>query len=461
MARQQSNTSTISNRIPPHTMDVERSVLGSILIDVNALDSAMENLSETSFYAPAHQKIFTCIRTLYSHEAGIDIITLAEELRKNQWLEAVGGEAYLSELVDTVATAANITSHVKILNEKSTLRSLITAASEITTDCFQPDVETSKIVDRAEAKIFAIAEGTIKNKPERMRELLPVTFVDIERYAREGGVSGIQSGFTKLDEMTTGFHPGDLVIIAARPGMGKTSLALSIALNTAVHNKKRTPTILFSLEMSKQQLVQRMLCAEAQIDIHRLRGGKLSKKELSNLSLAAGPLYEAPIFIDDTPGISVMEIRAKCRRLKAKEDLGMIMIDYLQLMGIVERSENRQQEISQISRSLKEIAKELGVPILTLSQLNRAVEQRSTGHRPQLSDLRESGAIEQDADLVLFVFREFKYKPEDENLKKVAEIIIGKQRNGPVGTVLLSFIDEFASFQNLDMVRTGPEKETF
>ncbi len=443
---------TRSAKVPPQALDVERTVLGSMLIDVNALDTAMETLIEECFYATAHRNIFICIRDMVKHNIPVDIVTLAEELRKREWLEAVGSEAYLSELVETVATSANIEYHVKILQEKATLRELISATADITTDCFNADADAKQVVDKAEARIFRIADANIKNRPEQLKELLSTTFEDIARYVREGGITGVKTGFTRLDEMTTGFHPGDLVIVAARPGMGKTALCLSFALNAAVHVENPTPIVLFSLEMSKAQLVQRMLCSEAEIDIHRLRGGRLSKQEQNRLGISAGPLYEAPIFIDDTPGINAMEIRSKCRRLKLKGQLGMIIIDYLQLMGVVDKAENRQQEISQISRSLKGIAKELNVPVVALSQLSRAVEQRTGSHRPQLSDLRESGAIEQDADLVLFIYREYKYKPDQEELKDVAEIIIGKQRNGPVGSVMVSFKDKFASFKNLEVV---------
>lgn len=448
-----------SAKVPPQAIDIERTVLGSILIDANALDSAMETLTEECFYLNSHRFIFECIKSLYNHSIPADVVTLAEELRKKGWFEAAGSEAYISELVENVATAANISYHVKILESKAMLRALISTAAEISTECFDADAEARTVIDKAEQKIFTIADATIKNKPELMRELLSATFEDIERYAREGGSSGVKTGFTKLDEMTTGFHPGDLVIIAARPGMGKTALALSFGLHAAVRAEKKTPVILFSLEMSKAQLVQRMLCAEARIDMHRLRAGKLSKKELNVLGIAAGPLHDAPIYIDDTPGINVMEIRAKSRRLSARGQLGMIIIDYMQLMSIIDKAENRQQEIAQISRTLKGIAKELKVPVIALSQLSRAVEQRTGSHRPQLSDLRESGAIEQDADLVLFVYREYKYKPEDENLKNIAELIIGKQRNGPVGSVMVSFISEYASFENLDEIHRGDDEQ--
>lgn len=452
--------SVFSGKVPPQAVDVERTVLGSMLIDANALDTAMEILTEECFYTGSHRYIFLCIQEMAKKNVPVDIITLSEELRKKEWLDAVGSEAYLSELVENVATSANIAYHAKILESKATLRQLISVSADISTECFNPDAEAKSVLDNAESKIFRISDTHSRGAFESLKTLLPRTFEDIERYGESGGLLGIQTGFKKLDEMTTGLHGGDLAIIAGRPSMGKTSFSLAIALNAAVRSKKPTPTALFSLEMSKAQLVQRMLCSEAKIEMHRLRGGKLAKRELNVLAIAAGPLWEAPVFIDDTPGINVLELRAKARRLKSRENLGLIIIDYLQLMESVEKSESRQHEISQISRALKGIAKELDVPVIALSQLSRAVEQRGGDHRPQLSDLRESGAIEQDADLVLFVFREHLYKQDDDSLKNIAEIKIGKQRNGPIGTINVSFIPEYASFDNLDEIHID-EKSTF
>ena len=467
MAAVSSNTE-LSVKVPPQALDVERTVLGSMLIDINALDTAMGILTEGCFYATANRNIFICVRDMCKQIIDVDILTLTEELKKREWLEAVGSEAYLSELVENVATSANIEYHCHILQSKATLRDLISTASDISTSCFSPDADDKKVLDKAEQKIFEIADAKIKGRPIQLRDLLSTTFEDIERYGKEGGMTGVKTGFDKLDEMTTGFHPSDLVIIAARPGMGKTALCLSVALNTTIRTQNPTPTVIFSLEMARAQLVQRMLCAEAEIDIHRLRGGRLTPQEINKLGMAAGPLHDAKIFIDDTPGINVMEIRAKCRRLKIRENIGLIMIDYMQLMGIVDRSENRQQEIAQISRSLKGIAKELNTPVIAVSQLSRAVEQRTGSHRPQLSDLRESGAIEQDADLVLFVYREAIYirnkeggvdSEEYKEAANMAEVIIGKQRNGPVGKVNLSFIDKYASFRNIDIIHVEEQPE--
>ena len=451
MIPRRSDNEALSDRIPPQALEIERTVLGSMLIDANAAVNAMEKLTEECFYATANKRIFICLRDMFERSIPFDILTLAEELRKKTWLESVGSEPYLAELVDNVATSANIDHHVKILLEKNTLRSLISTAAEITTNCFSSEAEAQDILDNAEARIFGISEARIKNSFESLGQLLPKTFQDIEGYSK-GGLQGVPTGFTDLDEMTSGLQRSDLIIIAGRPSMGKTAFALTIALHAAAVGK--CPTAIFSLEMSKAQLAQRMLCAEARINMHQLRSGKLPHKELPKLSLAAGPLSEAPLFIDDTPGITVLELRAKARRLKAQQNLSFIIIDYLQLMGSSGSIESRQQEISQISRSLKGIAKELDVPVVALSQLSRAVEQRGGDHRPQLSDLRESGAIEQDADVVMFVYREEVYNkdlPDDQ--KGLAEIIIGKQRNGPIGKVDVTFIRDYARFENRAIVR--------
>lgn len=373
-------------RIPPQAPDVERSVLASIMLDSTAANTAMEELDEEAFYVTAHRHIYGCMREMYNEGKPIDIITVADALKKKGLLEAVGAEPYLSELADSVATSANISHYAKILTDKATLRSLISTSGEITTEAFNEENEPDKVLDWAESKIFSISESRIRTSFQKIGKLLPKTFEEIEGYTR-GGILGVPSGFNQLDEMTTGLQRGDLIILAARPSMGKTAFALSIALHAAV--KAAKAAAIFSLEMSHAQLVQRMLCAEARIDMHALRSGTLPKRDLPKLSIAAGPLYDAPIYIDDTPGISVLEIRAKARRLKAQGALDLILIDYLQLMTSAGQVENRQQEISQISRSLKALGKELDVPVVALSQLSRAVEQRGGDKRPQLSDLRE------------------------------------------------------------------------
>ncbi|MBN1129653.1 MAG: replicative DNA helicase [Chitinispirillaceae bacterium] len=444
--RDSSASPAITDRIPPQSLDVERTILGSMLIDTHAASTVFEFLDEQAFYASANRKVFMCMKEMFEKSVPIDVITLADALRKKQWLEAVGEETYLAELAESIATSANIEHYAGILREKATLRNLISTAAEITTDCFNTDLDAQEVLDKAESRVFDIAESRIKNRFETVGQLLPRTFEEIDGYAK-GGFQGIQTGFAELDEMTTGLQKSDLVIIAGRPSMGKTSFSLSIAMNAAIHHKHATA--IFSLEMSKQQLAQRMLCGEARVNMHLLRSGKLPKRDYPRLSLAAGPLSEAPIFVDDTPGITVLEVRAKARRLKAQNNLSLVIIDYLQLMGSTGKIESRQQEISQISRSLKGVAKELDVPVIVLSQLSRAPEQRTGNHRPQLSDLRESGAIEQDADLVMFVYRDEVYNKEDESIKGVAEIIIGKQRNGPIGTVNVAFVKDYARFENL------------
>jgi replicative DNA helicase len=440
------NDSQPLDKIPPQALDVERTVLGSMMIDQNACINAMTVLTEDCFYATAHKRIFECMKEMFDKSIPIDILTMADQLKKKEWLEQAGAEPYLSELVSSVATSANIEFHCKILMEKSTLRALISVSADITTDCFSGEAEGQMLLDRAEAKIFGISESRIKNSFESLAQLLPKTFEEIASYSK-GGVQGVPTGFNDMDEMTSGLQKGDLVIVAGRPSMGKTAFCLSIAMHAAVIAKY--PTAIFSLEMSKAQLAQRLLCAEARINMHLLRSGRLAQRDFPKLSIAAGPLSEAPLFIDDTPGITVLELRAKARRLKKQHNLALIIIDYLQLMDSSTKLENRQQEISQISRSLKGIAKELDVPVIALSQLSRAPEQRGGDHKPQLSDLRESGAIEQDADVVMFVFREEFYNKEDTSKQGMAEIIIGKQRNGPTGSVMLSFVKDYAKFENL------------
>jgi replicative DNA helicase len=447
------DSAATSVRVPPQAADVERTVLGALMIDEHAAAAAMEVLDEGAFYVTAHRHIYGCMRDMFGRSVPIDVITVANELKKTGVLEAVGSEAYLAELVASVATSANISYYAKILLDKATLRGLISTAGEITTACFDAESEAQEVLDKAQERVFSISESRVKGGFQSVRELLPHTFDEIENYTK-GGLVGVPTGFTELDEMTTGFQKGDFIVVAGRPSMGKTAFCLSAGLNAAVKAKKAVA--IFSLEMSKAQLVQRMLCAEARINMHKLRSGTLPKRDYPKLGIAAGPLSEAPIYIDDTPGIGVLEIRAKARRLKMQKGLDMIIVDYLQLMGSGnQKIESRQQEISQISRNLKGLAKELEVPVVALSQLSRAVEQRGGDKHPQLSDLRESGAIEQDADMVMFVYRGEYYDKEDPTVAGVAEIIVGKQRNGPIGTIRLSFVKEFARFENL--AAQGPE----
>jgi replicative DNA helicase len=442
-----------ADRVPPQAVDVERTILGSMLIDGAAADAALEYLSGDHFYLEAHSKIFSCMVELLNANIPVDIRIMAEKLRNKGWLEDIGSEGYLGELAENVATSGNIRHYASIVREKATLRQLISAAAEITTDCFSNDREAQEVLDAAEGKIFDISESRIRNKLEHIGLLLPHTFDEIENYAK-GGASGVPTGFARLDEMTTGLQKTDLVIVGGRPSMGKTAFCLSIALHASV--KAGYPTAIFSLEMSKSQLVQRMLCAEAQVNMHALRSGTLPKRDYPKLNIAAGRLSPAPLYIDDTPAITVLELKAKARRLKAQNDLALIIVDYLQLMSPSVKTDSIQQDISQISRSLKSVAKELDVPVIALSQLSRAVEQRSGDKRPQLSDLRESGAIEQDADVVMFVYRAEKYEETPDNEGK-AEIIVGKQRNGPTGIVNVAFIKEFAKFENLSDRTDVPE----
>lgn len=436
-------------RTLPHSLDAEKSVLGAILIHNDAFNHAAEVLDSQDFFRDAHRRIFDRMVVLSERGDAIDFITLKEELARAGDLDEVGGPSYIAALADGVPRSANVEYYARIVKEKSTLRSLIHSANKILSEAYEGEQEPDTLLDEAERSIFSIAEGRIREGFVPLRDLVQSSFATIEKLQQsKGAITGVPSGFPDLDEMTTGFHPGDLVVVAARPSMGKTSLVLNMAQHVGTHTSMTVG--FFSLEMSKEQLFMRMLTSEARIDAHRFRSGFLSEKDYGNLSHALGTLAEARVFIDDTASIGVLEMRAKCRRLKAEHGLDMIIIDYLQLMQGRGRFESRQQEVSAISRSLKGLAKELSCPILALSQLSRAPEGR-TDHRPQLSDLRESGAIEQDADLVFFIYRPEVYDKEEANPENqgIAEIIIGKQRNGPIGTVKLSFLNQYTRFENL------------
>ena len=439
-------------KLPPQNLEAELSILGGILIDNYAINRVLEILSPSEFYREAHRKIFGAMIDISNRGEPVDLITLNEALKASGDLDAVGGPAYIASLADGVATAANITYYAKIVKEKAVLRELINVATEIVTKGYEESGHIDGFLDYAETRIFEISENKVRPSFYLAKDIVKDSFKTIERlYDRKEMVTGSPSGFTKLDRMTSGFQPSDLIIVAGRPSMGKTALCLNMALNMMRRETEAiSPVAIFSLEMSKEQLVTRMLCSEARVDASKLRSGYLSESDWPKLTRAAGFLSEAPIYIDDSPAISVLEMRAKARRLKAeKKGLGMIIVDYLQLMRGRDGTERREQEISEISRSLKALAKELDVPVIALSQLSRAVEQRGGDKRPMLSDLRESGSIEQDADVVLFVFREEFYKRDDEDLKGIAEIIIGKQRNGPVGMVKLSWLSEYTRFENL------------
>lgn len=449
-------------RLPPQAVEAEQSVLGAMLLSKEAIGKAVELLDESCFYRVEHQQIFQAIITLYDANKPVDLITLTHELRKRRKLKEAGGRVYLMNLLESTPTAANLEFYARIVLEKATLRNLADVATGIVTDCYQPQVEADNLLDKAEQQIFNLSESRMRGGFVHIGEILPHTFEAIEEFhKREGFVTGIPSGFKELDSLTSGFQKSDLVIIAGRPSMGKTALSLSIAQYVSI--KEKLPVAIFSLEMSKSQLVQRMLCSEARVDSHLLRTGRLPNRDWPRLSIAVGPLSEAPIFIDDTPAIGVLEMRAKARRLKSSHNIGMVILDYLQLMQGPKGAENRQQEISTICRSLKGLAKELDVPVVALSQLSRQVEVRGKEHRPQLSDLRESGAIEQDADLVLFIYRPEIYgilqDRKGNPLQGMAEIIIGKQRNGPTGSVKLAFIDEYAKFENPAFIEEEPAIE--
>ncbi len=439
-------------RQAPWSEEAELSVLGGMLIDADAVAVAIELLGDAAFYREGNRRIFRGMTRLYNRGEVIDAVTLADELKSHGELEAMGGMAYLAQLVDAVPTAANIEFHCRILRDKAVLRQLISSATDIIQDAYEAaGGEVDDTLDRAEQRIFEIAQAQERSGFVWIKEILWPAFERIEELQRSPGtVTGVATGFPELDHMTSGFQAGDLVVLAGRPSMGKTALALNFAQHAAI--EAETPVAIFSLEMSKESLVQRLLCSEGRVDSSRLRRGSLQDDEYQRLATAAGLLNTAPIWIDDTPAISALELRAKARRLRAEVELGLIVVDYMQLMSGPSRVENRQQEISAISRSLKAISKELGVPLLAISQLSRAPEQRTGDHRPRLSDLRESGAIEQDADLVLFVFREEVYKSyeeieQDPTLSGKAELIIGKQRNGPTGGIALYFHKSYTLFE--------------
>ncbi|HVC21233.1 MAG TPA: replicative DNA helicase [Vicinamibacterales bacterium] len=437
----------------PHNLEAERSVLGAVLIHNEAFNAAAEVIDARDFYRDAHRRIFDKMVLLSERGQAIDLVTLKEELGRTGELEEVGGPAYITALVDGVPRSTNVEHYARIIKEKSTLRNLIASANRILASAYEAEDDPDVILDKAEHEIFSIAEDRVREGFVSMRTLAEGSFETIEKlHANRELVTGVPTGFTDLDGMTSGLQPSDLVIIAARPSMGKTALVLNIAQHVGI-STDRTVAI-FSLEMSKEQLFLRMLTGEARIDAHRLRGGFLGERDWGKLASAISTLSDARIFIDDAPGVGVLEMRAKCRRLMAEHDLHLVIVDYIQLMQGRGRFENRTLELASISRSLKGLAKELNVPIVVLSQLSRAPESRSD-HRPQLSDLRESGALEQDADVVIFIYRAEQYEADGES-QGTAELIIGKQRNGPTGTVRLAFLKEYTRFENLARGGEGP-----
>ena len=448
-------------KLPPQNIEAEQMVLGAILIENDSLNKVIEVLSADDFYKDTHRRIFAVMLDMFETGDAIDLVTLSDTLRGKTGLEAVGGASYLATLVSLVPTAANIKHHARIVREKAVLRKLIHSATDIITQSYEDSrtvVNIDELLDRAEKSIFEIAQGKIKDSFVSMKNIVGHSFAIVERlYEKKEMVTGLATGFLDLDERTSGFQQSDLIIVAGRPSMGKTAFCLNIAAYAAIEKGKSVA--IFSLEMSKEQLVLRMLGSESRVDAHKLRTGHLSERDWTPLSTAAGKLADAPIFIDDTAAISVLETRAKARRLKADQGLDLLIVDYLQLMRGRGDEGSREQEISNISRSLKALAKELQVPVIALSQLNRAVETRpGKEKRPMLADLRESGAIEQDADVILFIYRDEVYNkcecPYDGEClcgqRGKAEVIIGKQRNGPIGKVDLTFVNRYTRFENAE-----------
>ena len=428
-------------KIQPQSIEAEQAVLGSMLTSPEAVNKAQEILSAESFYVDAHKKIFEVMIQLFNNNEPIDVLSVDNKLKENNQIELVGGSYFITGLPDLVPSTANIEYYAKIVLEKASLRNLINISNEISFQAYENSGNFENILDESEQKIFALSQGKIKNKFQALKPVLQRSFERLDEISKNpGSVTGVPSGLRELDKLTSGFQPGELIIVAGRPSMGKTALALSFARNAAIDYK--IPVGIFSLEMSNDALAMRLLTAESRVDSHLVRSGILPKEQWRNLSMSVGNLADAPIFLDDTPAMGITELRAKSRRLKSEKDVKLLVVDYLQLMKGPQNVESRQQEISQISQSLKALAKEINVPVLVLSQLSRAPEARSD-HRPVLSDLRESGAIEQDADLVMFLYRKWVYSRDDEDKRK-AEIIISKQRNGPTGTINATFIDNNA-----------------
>jgi replicative DNA helicase len=460
----------IEGRVPPQAVDIEEQVLGAMLLEKEAISKVLEVLDDEAFHADRNRRVFQAIIGLFERGEPADSITVAEELRRRGQLEAIGGESYLVELTLKVTSGANVEYHARIVLEKALLRKLITESGTISSRAFSQTDDAFDLLDQAEQAIFKISEWRLKRNFVSMDKAVHDTLEVLESiHGQHGGVTGVPTGFRDLDTLTGGWQKSDLIIVAGRPSSGKTAFALSLASNAAMHRSKPTPVGIFSLEMSLQQLVMRLLCAEARVDAHAVRTGRLPEDDWKRLSIGAGRLAKANIFIDDTASLGILELRAKARRLKAEHSIGLVIVDYLQLMQGPKGAENREKEISAISRSLKALAKELDIPVIALSQLSRAVEGR-TDKRPILSDLRESGAIEQDADVVTFVHRPEMYMdPRSEKAEEVqgkAEIIVGKQRNGPIDDVTLAFVNRYARFENLalpsfEALPPGPEETPF
>lgn len=433
----------------PQSLEAEQSVIGAMIIDKSAIAKALEKLNEEDFYRDGHKVIFKAIRDMFSKDMAVDLVTLLEYLKSTDKLEKAGGVTYISEVSSSVITTANLEAYITIVEEKSTLRKLIKSATSIIEESYNKQDKVEEVLDLAQKKIFDLAEKQGSNDYEPLANVLERGFLEIERlFNNKGSITGVGSGIRDLDAKTSGFQKGDMVLIAARPSMGKTTFSLNIAEHAALREGKSV--VIFSLEMSKEQLAYKLLCSEANVDMLKLRTGNLDDDDWERIARATGPLSKARIYIDDTAGLSVMEMRSKCRKIKMEYGIDMILIDYLQLMSGSSGSESRQQEVSEISRSIKALAKEMECPVIALSQLSRAPEQRAD-HRPMLSDLRESGSIEQDADVVMFLYRDEYYNKETED-KNIGECIIAKQRNGPVGTVKMAWIGAHSKFANLELV---------
>ena len=443
-------------KVPPHDIEAEQAILGCMLTDKDSVINAIEVLKEDDFYREDNKIIYSAIVSLYAKNEPIDIITVKAELTEQGNFERIGGLAYLAELPEKVPTTANVDKYIKIVEEKAMMRHLIKSANELIALGYDETEEVSAVMEMAEKKIFTLSEKKSNKGYAAIKDVLVSTFAELEKLSNQKGkITGTSTGFADLDYKTAGLHNSDLIIIAARPAMGKSAFAINLATNAAV--KSNVPVVIFNLEMSKEQVANRILSSEAMVDSNKIRTGQLDENDWMKLAEASGVLSEAPIYIDDTPGINIMEIRAKCRKLKMEKNLGLVVIDYLQLIqGSGKRNTSREQEISEISRSLKILAKEINVPVIALSQLSRAAEQRKEDHRPMLSDLRESGAIEQDADIVMFLYRDGYYNEESEN-KNVAEVILAKHRGGSTGTVNLAWLPNYTKFANLERRMDGPE----
>ena len=433
----------------PQSLEAEQSVIGSMIIDKSAIAKSLEKLNDEDFYRDGHKVIFKAIREMFSQDMAVDLVTLLEYLKSTDNLDKAGGVTYISEISSSVITTANLEAYIKIVEDKSLLRKLIKSSTAIIEESYNKQDKVDDVLDLAQKKIFDLAEKQGSNDYEPLSTVLERGFIEIERlFNNKGSITGVGSGIRDLDAKTSGFQKGDMVLIAARPSMGKTTFSLNIAENAALREGKSV--VIFSLEMPKEQLAYKLLCSEANVDMLKLRTGNLDDDDWERIARATGPLSKAKIYIDDTAGLSVMEMRSKCRKIKMEHGIDMILIDYLQLMSGSAGSESRQQEVSEISRSITSLAKEMECPIIALSQLSRAPEQRAD-HRPMLSDLRESGSIEQDADVVMFLYRDEYYNKETEE-KNIGECIIAKQRNGPVGTVKMAWIGSQSKFANLELV---------